>query len=60
MKKLIYLFLTVLIVACSSDDGNSNETPQVPQNFYEAHKFHQISEAYLEDNIPHIAMLKSN
>ena len=37
MKKLIYLFLTVLIVACSSDDGNSNETPQVPQNFYEAH-----------------------
>ena len=37
MKKLIYLFLTVLIVACSSDDGNSNETPQVPQNFYDAH-----------------------
>lgn len=37
MKKLIYLFLTVLIVACSSDDGNSNETTQVPQNFYEAH-----------------------
>lgn len=37
MKKLLYLFLTVLIVACSSDDGNSIETPQVPQNFYEAH-----------------------
>ena len=26
MKKLIYLFLTVLIVACSSDDGNSNNS----------------------------------
>ena len=37
MKKIIYLFLTVLIIACSSDDGNSIETPQVPQNFYEAH-----------------------
>ena len=24
MKKLIYLFLTVLIVACSSDDGSDN------------------------------------
>ena len=24
MKKLLYLFLTVLIVACSSEDGNSN------------------------------------
>ena len=37
MKKIIYLFLTVLIIACSSDGGNSVETPQVPQNFYEAH-----------------------
>ena len=26
MKKLLYLFLTVLIVACSSDDGNSNNS----------------------------------
>ena len=26
MKKLIYLFLTVLIVACSSDDGNDGTT----------------------------------
>ena len=26
MKKLIYLFLTVLIVACSSDDSNSNNS----------------------------------
>ena len=42
MKKLIYLILTVLIVACSGDDSSSNEAPQVPQNFYEAHKFHQI------------------
>ena len=24
MKKLVYLFLTVLIVACSSEDGNNN------------------------------------
>ena len=24
MKKLIYLFLTVLIVACSGDDSNNN------------------------------------
>jgi hypothetical protein len=26
MKKLIYLFLTVLIVACSSDDSNNGTT----------------------------------
>ena len=26
MKKLLYIFLTVLIVACSSDDGNSNNS----------------------------------
>ena len=26
MKKLIYLFLTVLIVACSGDDGNNNNS----------------------------------
>ena len=26
MKKLIYLFLTVLIVGCSSEDGNGNST----------------------------------
>jgi len=26
MKKLLYLFLTVLIVACSSDDGNDGTT----------------------------------
>jgi uncharacterized protein (TIGR02145 family) len=25
MKKLLYLFLTVLIVACSGDDGNNNQ-----------------------------------
>ena len=24
MKKLVYLFLTVLIVACSGDDSNNN------------------------------------
>ena len=34
MKKLTYLFLALIIVACSSDDDNS---PQIPQNFYEAH-----------------------
>ena len=26
MKKLIYLFLAVLIISCSSDDGNSNNS----------------------------------
>ena len=26
MKKLIYIFLTVLIVACSSDDSNDNNS----------------------------------
>ena len=26
MKKLLYLFLTVLIVACSSDDSNDGTT----------------------------------
>tara|TARA_B110000971_G_scaffold27433_1_gene24631 strand:+ start:139 stop:522 length:384 start_codon:yes stop_codon:yes gene_type:complete len=26
MKKLIYLFLTVLIVGCSGDDSNSNQS----------------------------------
>jgi ElaA protein len=28
------------------------------KNFYEAHGFVQIGESYLEDGIPHIAMLK--
>ena len=26
MKKLIYLFLTLLIVSCSSDDSSDNES----------------------------------
>ena len=28
-------------------------------HFYEAHEFQQIGEGYLEDGIPHIAMLKN-
>ena len=28
MKKLLYLFLTVLIVACSSEDGDNNDNNQ--------------------------------
>ena len=28
MKKLLYLFLTVLIVACSSDDSNNNSNDE--------------------------------
>lgn len=32
---------------------------QYLKNFYESHQFYQISEAYLEDNIPHIAMIKN-
>ena len=28
-------------------------------HFYEAHNFHQIGEGYLEDGIPHIAMIKN-
>jgi len=28
------------------------------KNFYETHGFYQIGEGYLEDGIPHIAMLK--
>ncbi len=31
---------------------------QYLKSFYESHQFQQISEAYLEDNIPHIAMIK--
>ncbi|MDP2060067.1 MAG: GNAT family N-acetyltransferase [Flavobacteriaceae bacterium] len=30
------------------------------KNFYEAHGFVQIGEGYLEDGIPHIAMLKES
>ena len=30
MKKLIYLFLAVLIVACSGDDGNNNNQSSCP------------------------------
>ena len=33
MKKLIYLFLTVLIVACSSDDGGGGSNDGCPINF---------------------------
>jgi len=61
MKKLIYLFLTVLIVACSSDDSNSNEPPQIPQNFYEAHNgawittFSDLSQTLLDINDSGIA-----
>ena len=29
MKKLIYLFLTLLIVACSSDDSNNDDGNQL-------------------------------
>ncbi|WP_372794592.1 GNAT family N-acetyltransferase [Lutibacter sp.] len=28
------------------------------KNFYESHHFKQVGEEYLEDNIPHIAMIK--
>ena len=31
MKKLIYIFLTVLIVACSDDDGDNNNTQLNPE-----------------------------
>ena len=48
------------IKACFNEITIKISAQQYLQNFYEAHKFHQISEAYLEDNIPHIAMLKSN
>lgn len=30
------------------------------KSFYESHNFKQVGEEYLEDNIPHIAMLKSS
>ncbi len=30
------------------------------KKFYESHGFEQIGEGYLEDGIPHIAMLKNN
>ncbi|UMB53033.1 GNAT family N-acetyltransferase [Lutibacter sp. A64] len=30
------------------------------KEFYKSHNFIQIGEEYLEDNIPHIAMVKSN
>lgn len=29
------------------------------KKFYESHGFHQIGDGYLEDGIPHIAMIKS-
>ena len=32
MKKLIYLFLTLLIVACSSDDGNNDNINNNPSD----------------------------
>ena len=35
MKKLLYLFLTVLIVACSGDDGGNNINTDVEQTFLE-------------------------
>ena len=48
------------IKACFNETIIKISAQQYLQKFYEAHKFHQISEAYLEDNIPHIAMLKIN
>lgn len=29
------------------------------KKFYESHGFHQVGEGYLEDDIPHIAMIKN-
>jgi len=48
------------IKACFNETIIKISAQQYLQNFYEVHEFHQISEVYLEDNIPHIAMLKSN
>ena len=33
MKKLLYLFLTVLIVGCSDDDGGGGNTQSMDNNF---------------------------
>ena len=54
MKKLIYLFLTVLIVACSSDDGNSeggdnnsnNESLITPPAWIQGLWFNEIGLGY--------------
>ena len=35
MKKLLYLFLTIALIACSKDD--ENQSPPEPTNFFEAH-----------------------
>jgi len=48
------------IKACFNETIIKISAQQYLQNFYEVHEFHKISEVYLEDNIPHIAMLKSN
>jgi len=46
-----------------SNHFNTNEVRISAQahlkNFYEKHGFNQVSEEYLEDNIPHIEMLRN-
>ena len=48
MKKLIYLFLTVLIVACSSDDGG-NENNGCPSYDTVFNNFETALENWQED-----------
>ena len=50
--KAIYSFFNEKIIKISAQ--------KYLKEFYESHNFVQIGEEYLEDNIPHIAMLKSN
>jgi len=50
--KAIYSFFNEKIIKISAQ--------KYLKEFYESHNFVQIGEEYLEDNIPHIAMLKNN
>ena len=47
MKKLIYLFLTVLIFACSSSDDNSNCPDQTVLNTFEVSEINYDSNSDL-------------
>lgn len=46
------------IEACFNETTIKISAQQYLKSFYESHQFQQISETYLEDNIPHIAMIK--
>jgi ElaA protein len=61
-KRLGHLLMTTALDAIAENGGGDVRISAQAylQKFYESHGFVRIGDVYLEDNIPHVEMLRSN